>query len=221
MAHAHHVTPGGPETVVARTPELTVIKFSVGPMDNNAYLLRHADGATVLIDAAADPRRITEVIGGDPDVVVTTHRHHDHVGALAEIGTAGSIARYAGTPDVEAIEQATGVTGTTRVWDGDTISAGGIALEAVGLVGHTPGSIALVLTAPGLDHPVLFTGDALFPGGPGKTGSPADFASLLDDLETKLFDRFDDDVAVHPGHGDSTTLGAERPSLPQWRERGW
>lgn len=220
MNHAHHVTPGGPESVVARTSELTV-KFSVGPMDNNCYLLRHTDGATVLIDAAADAGRITEVIGGAPDVVITTHRHHDHVGALAEVGADGVVERYAGTPDAEAIEQATGVAGLQRVWDGDVVTVGGISLEAVGLVGHTPGSIALVLTDPDLDTPVLFTGDALFPGGPGKTGSPADFASLLDDLETKLFDRFDDAAAVHPGHGDSTTLGAERPQLPQWRERGW
>ena len=91
--------------------------------------------------------------------------------------------------------------------------------EVIGLVGHTPGSITLAYAADDTTH--LFTGDSLFPGGPGKTNSPADFASLIDDLETKIFGRFDDDTVVHPGHGDDTTLGAERPHLEEWRSRGW
>ena len=89
----------------------------------------------------------------------------------------------------------------------------------IGLVGHTPGSITLCYV--GGDRTHLFTGDSLFPGGPGKTTSPADFASLLNDLETKIFDRFDDNTVVHPGHGDDTTLGAERAHLAEWRKRGW
>jgi glyoxylase-like metal-dependent hydrolase (beta-lactamase superfamily II) len=67
----------------------------------------------------------------------------------------------------------------------------------------------------------LFTGDSLFPGGPGRTTSPQDFAGLMDDLEAKVFGRFDDATVVHPGHGDDTTLGAERPQLAEWRARGW
>ena len=91
----------------------------------------------------------------------------------------------------------------------------------IGLVGHTPGSIALVLRGTGTGPTHIFSGDSLFPGGVGKTDSPADFASLLDDVTGKIFDRFCDQTIIHPGHGDSTTLGAERPQLAQWRARGW
>ncbi len=79
----------------------------------------------------------------------------------------------------------------------------------IGLVGHTPGSITLAYTGGGVPH--LFTGDSLFPGGPGRTNVQEDFTSLMDDLERKVFDAFGDDTVVHPGHGDDTTLGAERP----------
>jgi glyoxylase-like metal-dependent hydrolase (beta-lactamase superfamily II) len=93
-------------------------------------------------------------------------------------------------------------------------------VEFIHLRGHTPGSLAVLYRDPvGSAH--LFTGDSLFPGGPGKTGSPADFTSLLDDLQTRVFDVLPDDTWVYPGHGDDTTLGAERPHLAEWRERGW
>jgi glyoxylase-like metal-dependent hydrolase (beta-lactamase superfamily II) len=112
------------------------------------------------------------------------------------------------------------VEGLVGVWDGDEVTIGDGQLEVIGLVGHTPGSIALAFTgSDGVVH--LFSGDSLFPGGPGKTSSPADFASLMTDLETKVFGRFDDRTVVHPGHGDGTTLGAERPHLAEWRARGW
>ncbi len=194
-------------------------KTSVGPMDNNAYLLTHDDDA-LLIDAAAEPdvllRQLerVHVVG-----VVTTHRHHDHIGALAQVVAATGAPAYAGTPDAGAITAATGVT-CREVWTGDTIEVGPVRLEVIGLVGHTPGSITLALTP--ADGPVrLFTGDSLFPGGLGKTWKPADFDTLLVDVTTKLFDRFGDDTIVHPGHGDDTTLGAERPHLDEWRTRGW
>ena len=96
---------------------------------------------------------------------------------------------------------------------------GQVPLEVIHLRGHTPGSIALVYR--GDDGPHLFTGDSLFPGGPGKTWSADDFASLMDDLEERVFGTLPDETWVYPGHGDDTTLGRERPSLPEWRERGW
>lgn len=194
-------------------------KTSVGPMDNNAYLLTHADDG-LLIDAAAEPdvllRQLQRVhlVG-----VVTTHRHHDHIGGLAKVVAATGAPAYAGTPDAAAITSATGVP-CVEVWTGDTIDLGPVRLEVIGLVGHTPGSITLALIP--ADGPVrLFTGDSLFPGGVGKTWKSADFDTLLADVTTKLFDRFGDDTIVHPGHGDDTTLGAERPHLDEWRTRGW
>ena len=97
---------------------------------------------------------------------------------------------------------------------------GSCELEVIEVVGHTPGSIVLAYDDPdGVVH--LFTGDSLFPDGVGKTWSPEDFSTLIDEVETKIFDRFADDTWVYPGHGHDTTLGAERPHLQEWRERGW
>lgn len=211
-----HTTPSGPAVDLHRDDGLVVTKRSVGGMDNNVYLLRSGDNL-VMIDAAADAEALLEATRDHgPDVVITTHRHHDHIGALAAIAAERRPRLFAGTPDVAAIQEATGVTGITGVWDGDRITCGPIMLGVIGLVGHTPGAIALVHKGRR-----LFTGDSLFPGGPGRTRSPQDFASLMDDLEAKVFGRYGDDVEVHPGHGDSTTIGAERPHLAQWRARGW
>ena len=192
---------------------------SVGPMDNNAYLLAHGTDA-VLIDPAAEDDVLLGLAAGLNLVgVVTTHRHADHLGALAAVVAATGAVAYAGTPDAAAIADATGVA-CREVWDGDTIAVGGVPLAVIGLVGHTPGSITLAHTP--ADAPDrLFTGDALFPGGIGRTRSGADFDSLFRDVTTKLFDRFGDDTVVHPGHGADTTLGAERPHLGQWRARRW
>jgi glyoxylase-like metal-dependent hydrolase (beta-lactamase superfamily II) len=91
------------------------------------------------------------------------------------------------------------------------------------LRGHTPGSVALYYDAEGAlsASPHLFTGDSLFPGGPGKTGNPKDFAQLMDDLEARVFGPLPDATWVYPGHGSDTTLGTERPHLAEWRARGW
>src|SRR4029450_8625928 len=111
------------------------------------------------------------------------------------------------------------VAGMVGVWDGDHVELGTERLEVTGLGGHTPGSITLSYVGTGGAH--LLAGDSLFPGGAGKTNSPEDFTSLMNDLESKIFDRFDDATVVHPGHGDDTTLGTERPHLAEWRKRGW
>lgn len=190
----------------------------VGPMSNNAYLLRCTrTGDQVLIDAADEPARLLEAIGtAGLTKVVTTHRHGDHWQALEEIVTSTGAETVAGTPDADELP----VTVDTRVWTGDTIAVGDWHLDVIGLVGHTPGSIALVFTPKeGTSH--VFSGDSLFPGGVGKTWSEADFATLIDEVEQKIFGAYGDDTVVHPGHGDSTTLGAERPHLAEWRARGW
>lgn len=197
---------------------LTITKTSVGPMDNNAYLLRCKEtGAQFLIDAANDPDILLSQCGGRLDAILTTHRHHDHwQGALAEVATATGARTYAGRLDAEGIEVSTDVL----VDDGDTIQFGQITLQAIHLSGHTVGSISLLYQDPG-GHPHLFTGDCLFPGGPGRTTNPQDFGSLMDGLETKVFGRLPDDTWVYPGHGKDSTLGNERQSIPEWRARGW
>jgi glyoxylase-like metal-dependent hydrolase (beta-lactamase superfamily II) len=199
--------------------DLAITKLSVGPMDNNAYLLRcRQTGEQLLIDAANEPDRLLALIGdGGLARVVTTHRHADHWQALAEV-LAATGARAVAHPDDAA---ALPVKVDEPVVDGDVVPVGTCQLEVIHLVGHTPGSIALLYRDPsGVPH--LFTGDSLFPGGVGNTfGSAANFRSLLHDVETKLFDRLPDETVVYPGHGADTTLGNERPALPEWRARGW
>ena len=219
MAGLNHVEPGGEPLTLPLSATVTLTKLSVGPMDNNAYLLR-AEGGTLLVDAAADAERLLQVTGSTVDTVVTTHRHGDHWQALSAVADATGAVLMCGRPDVDAIATGAWVEGLAGLWDGDRVGVGDESLEVIGLVGHTPGSIALAYVAPdGVTH--LFTGDSLFPGGVGRVTNPEDFKSLLHDVETKLFERFPDDTVVHPGHGDDTTLGAERPHLAEWRTRGW
>ena len=217
MTYSGAVRVGGPADVHELT-DLMISKVAVGAMNNNAYLLRcRATGEQLLIDAAAEAGTLLRLIGDDGIAsVVTTHRHGDHWQALAEVVAATGARTYAGRYDAEGITVPTDVL----VDDGGTLRVGEVVLTARHLVGHTPGSIALVYDDPhGAPH--LFTGDCLFPGGPGRTTLPNDFNSLMDDIEAKLFDQLPDETWVYPGHGHDTTLGAERPHLTEWRARGW
>ncbi|ASO21456.1 glyoxylase-like metal-dependent hydrolase (beta-lactamase superfamily II) [Actinoalloteichus hoggarensis] len=216
-----HVEPGGP-AVRRELAELTITKVSVGPMDNNAYVLHcPRSGDAVLIDAAADPERLSDLLGHEDDrprlrTIVTTHGHPDHWQALGAVAGAYGTNLAAHPADAEALP----VPLDFLLENGHTLEVGRSELEVIHLRGHTPGSIALLYRDPqGSAH--LFTGDSLFPGGPGRTTSPEDFTSLMDDLETRIFDVLPDDTWVYPGHGDDTTLGAERPHLGEWRSRGW
>lgn len=211
------VRPGGPPAV-RDLAALTITKLSVGPMDNNAYLLRCKEtGTQVLVDAAAEPERLLSLVGGAGLAsVVTTHRHRDHWGGLAEIIAATGARAYAHPLDAPELP-----VPCTPLPGGDTLAVGTCRLEVIHLRGHTPGSIALLYDDPA-GTPHLFTGDSLFPGGVGNTwGDPAAFASLIDDVERRVFDRLPDSTWLYPGHGNDSTLGAERPALPEWRARGW
>jgi len=207
---------GGPADV-RELAKLIVTKVAVGPMDNNAYLLRcRSTGEEVLVDAANEPDRLLDLVGEGLAGVVTTHRHPDHWQGLERVVAETGARTYAGRPDAEGIPVAT----VELLDDGGQVRVGDVTLEVIHLRGHTPGSVALCYDDPqGRAH--LFTGDSLFPGGVGKTGSRADFDQLIGDVTTKVFDRLLDETWVYPGHGDDTTLGAERPHLQEWRERGW
>ncbi len=218
MTYSGNVQVGGPADV-HELSGLIVSKLAVGEYNNNAYLLRcRRTGAQVLVDAAAEPGRLLDLVGADGlAAVVTTHRHGDHWQALAHVVAATQAQTYASRDDASAIPVPT----DAFLGDGDLLPVGDVTLKVTALRGHTPGSIALLYDDPeGAPH--LFTGDSLFPGGPGNTeGDPERFDSLMTDLETRIFDRLPDETWVYPGHGSDTTLGAERPSLPQWRARGW
>ncbi|HEY8534782.1 MAG TPA: MBL fold metallo-hydrolase [Micromonospora sp.] len=217
MAYTGVVTPGGVPDV-RELEHLTITKVSVGPMDNNAYLLRcRATGEQLLIDAANEAPRLLDLIGdAGLTTVVTTHRHQDHWMALEEVVARTGARSLAHAADAEAIPVV-----TDTIADGDRITVGACELEVIHLVGHTPGSVALLYRDPA-GFPHLFTGDSLFPGGVGNThGDPTCFASLINDVERKIFDRLPDETWFYPGHGHDSTLGAERPALPEWRARGW
>jgi glyoxylase-like metal-dependent hydrolase (beta-lactamase superfamily II) len=217
MTYSGQVTVGGPADV-HELKDLMITKIAVGPMDNNAYLLRcRATDEQLLIDAANEADTLLGMIGDDGIAsVVTTHQHGDHWQALAAVVAATRARTYAGRDDADGIPVPTDVL----VDDGDVIRVGQVELTARHLVGHTPGSIALVYDDPH-GHPHVFTGDCLFPGGPGRTTRPEEFNSLMGGLETKLFGVLPDETWIYPGHGNDTTIGRERPHLAEWRTRGW
>src|SRR3954462_7599624 len=196
---------------------LMITKVAVGPMDNNAYFLRcHSTGDVLLIDAANEPDRLLRELGQEGlGRIVTTHQHFDHWQALPELVAATGAPVAAHPADAGELP----VPVAEKLEDGDTVQLGDCSLSVIHLVGHTPGSIALLYQGP--DRPHLFTGDSLFPGGVGRTTSPEDFSSLINDVTKKVFEALPDETWVYPGHGKDTTLGAERPSLDEWRERGW
>ena len=217
MSYTGEVTPGS-QPAVRELDALRITKVSVGPMDNDAYLLEcRTSGELALVDAANDAPTLLSLLGGRPLArVVTTHRHRDHWVALEEVVSATGMPATSSAPAAVRAPVAT----DEPLADGDVVRVGDVAFEVIHLVGHTPGSVAL-LYADAAGHPHLFTGDSLFPGGVGKTAGPAEFATLIDDVSRKLFDRLPDDTWFSPGHGGDSTLGAERPSLPEWRARGW
>ncbi|UQX12501.1 MBL fold metallo-hydrolase [Candidatus Mycobacterium methanotrophicum] len=215
-----HVDPG---TAARRTlPGATIIKASVGPMDNNAYLVTCSEtGETLLIDAANDAEFLIDLVrryAPKVSLIVTSHQHFDHWQALEAVAQATGAPTAANEIDAGPLP----VKPDRLLAGGDTVQIGKLTFDVMHLRGHTPGSIALALDGPATGGVTqLFTGDCLFPGGVGKTRQPGDFTQLLEDVTTRVFDVYGDSTVVYPGHGDDTTLGADRPSLADWRERGW
>lgn len=214
-------------TLVKDLGRLTVRSISVSEMDNNVYLITaKRSGAQVLIDAADDLPAIQELLAeGAKDaaepaqlaLIATTHQHWDHVRALEGLVEATGAPVAAGRLDVAGIPVPVSVV----LDHGDVGNFDGFDLTAVHLRGHTPGSIAYVLEEEDAP-PLIFSGDSLFPGGVGNTQKDADrFALLYGDVVDRLFTVYPDESEVYPGHGRPTTLGAERPHLGEWLERGW
>ncbi|WP_138442844.1 MBL fold metallo-hydrolase [Sinomonas susongensis] len=206
---------------------VTVRSVSVGDMDNNVYLITGKEsGQQLLIDAADDLPALRRLLDeGAQDaaqparlaLVATTHQHWDHVRALEGLVAETRARTAAGRQDVSGIPVPVDVV----LDHGDVVNFDGFDVTAVHLRGHTPGSIAYVLKDGDAPH-LIFSGDSLFPGGVGNTQKDPDrFALLFGDVVERLFDVYPDDAVVLPGHGRSTTLGAERPQLDAWRARGW
>lgn len=193
---------------------VTVKKFSVGEMDNNVYVVICPQTRdAMIIDAAADaPRILEEVRGLNVKGILTTHSHWDHIRAIDEVKRALNVPDGVGAADADKLNNPPSFT----VSDGQVFQIGTVRLRAIHNPGHTPGSTSYVI-----DDKVLFSGDTLFPGGPGNTQKdPVRFATIMNSLRTKLF-TLPDHVIVMPGHGKDTTIGAERPHLDEWQARGW
>lgn len=211
------------QTAARRTlPGVTIVKMSVGPMDNNVYLVTCAEtGETLLIDAANDPELLVDLVAVNApklDLIVTTHQHFDHWQALEAVAEATGAPTAVHQLDADALP----VKPDRFLAGGDAIVIGELTFDVIHLRGHTPGSVALALRPAGERTAVqLFSGDCLFPGGVGKTWESGAFEELLGDVTSQLFGVYGDDTVVYPGHGDDTTLGEERPHLHEWRERGW
>ena len=186
----------------------------VGPMDNNVYVLRCKEtGQAVLIDAANEHDRLLDLCRRLNVVkVLETHGHWDHIQAVPAVREAGIDVGV--TPDDAGMLPSYDFL----LEDDSVFEVGRLRLKTIHTPGHTPGSMCFLLEG----APVLFSGDTLFPGGPGATSFPGgDFPTIIRSVEERLFAPLAPDVLVLPGHGDDTTIGTERPHLQEWIDRGW
>jgi glyoxylase-like metal-dependent hydrolase (beta-lactamase superfamily II) len=192
-----------------------VHKLVVGPYDNNVFVIRcRATGDAVLIDAANEHEKLLELCTQlGVRRVLETHGHWDHIQAIPAMREAGFevAVTAADAPRLKDVGY------DVFIDDAEVIEVGNLRLLAIHNPGHTEGSISFAVT----DTPLLFTGDTLFPGGPGNTAlEGGDFATIIQSIDNKLF-TFPPDTIVLPGHGLDTTIGAERPHLQTWVDRGW
>jgi glyoxylase-like metal-dependent hydrolase (beta-lactamase superfamily II) len=191
-----------------------VHRFVVGPIENNVYVVRcRASGEATLIDAANEHDRLLRVATRlGVTSVLETHGHWDHIGAVEQVRDAGI--------DVWVRSEDAGMLPSyDHLLEDDTVHVvGQLKLRTIHTPGHTPGSISFALEG----TPVLFTGDTLFPGGPGNTTfEGGDFATIIQSIEERFYRVFDDNTIFWPGHGSESTIGAERSHLDEWVERGW
>lgn len=186
----------------------------LGQYDNNVFVVACAQtGDGVIIDAAAEPDRILELADGvQVKAILTTHGHFDHIQAVDAVSESLSIPFRLHAADDSIANR----PNPDPLTDGEVVEFGETSLLTVHTPGHTPGSVSFL--TPG----VVFSGDTLFPGGPGATRfDHSSFETIIESISTRLF-ALDDETVVYPGHGPTnTTIGTERPALPDWVERGW
>ncbi len=188
-------------------------KVVVGPMDNNVFVLRCREtGDAVLLDAANEHEKLLELCRTlHVRSVLETHGHWDHIQAVPQLRDAGY------SVHVTAQDAAMLPSYDEVIEDDSVITVGRLRLHTIATPGHTAGSMCFRLEG----SPVLFSGDTLFPGGPGNTKFGGDFPTIIRSIEDRLFARLEPETVVLPGHGDDTTIGAELPHLQEWVDRGW
>jgi glyoxylase-like metal-dependent hydrolase (beta-lactamase superfamily II) len=206
--YARGVRPAHYESTAVR-----VEKVVVGPFENNAYVVRcRSTGEAVLVDAANEHELLVPLCRAlGVRRVLTTHGHFDHIQAVEAVREAGIDVGVA-VEDAQMLPSYDFVIG-----DEDAIAVGDLQLRAIHTPGHTPGSTSFLLEG----EPLLFSGDTLFPGGPGNTVfEGASFEQIIASIDRRLF-TLPADLLVLPGHGLDTTVGTERPHLQEWVDRGW
>jgi len=206
-------TAGTAGTRIWSATGIEVHQVVVGPMDNNVYVVCCTEtGDAVLLDAANEHERLLELCRAlGVRRVLETHGHWDHIQAVTQLRDAGYEVA------VTQADAAMLPSYDSTIDDEDVIAVGNLRLQALHTPGHTPGSVCFTVEG----TPLLFSGDTLFPGGPGNTTfDGGDFDTIIRSLDERLF-TLADDTLVLPGHGDQTTIGAERPHLQEWVDRGW
>jgi glyoxylase-like metal-dependent hydrolase (beta-lactamase superfamily II) len=191
-----------------------VHRMVVGPVDNNVYIVRcRRTGDALLVDAANEHDALLEVCRTlGVRMVVETHGHWDHIQAVPAVRDAGI------SVSVTAADAAMLPSYDLLLDDEGVLEVGRLRVHNIATPGHTPGSMCFAVEG----TPLLLSGDTLFPGGPGNTTfEGGDFPTIIRSIESRLFARFDSKTVVLPGHGASTTIGAEAPQLQEWVDRGW
>ena len=200
-------------TLHFKDSELEIHKVVVGPMDNNVFVIRCKEtGEGLLIDAANEHELLLDLCKQlNVQSVIETHGHWDHIQAVPHVRDAG-YSVHVTQADAHMLESYDEI-----LEDESVINVGRVRLETILTPGHTPGSMCFKVK----DKPILFSGDTLFPGGPGATQfEGGDFEKIINSIESRLF-TLDKRTVVLPGHGDNTTIGNEQPNLDEWIDRGW
>jgi glyoxylase-like metal-dependent hydrolase (beta-lactamase superfamily II) len=218
------------DTIHYQDALVVVHKVVVGPMDNNVFVVRCKEsGDAVLLDAANEHERLLELCQGlGVRTVLETHGHWDHIQAIPAIRDAGYEVGITAA-DTAMLERGLVAEGASPaadplasydflLEDESVIEVGRLRIHTMATPGHTPGSMCFRVEG----TPLFFAGDTLFPGGPGNTSfEGGDFDTIITSLDRRIFASLPDDTIVLPGHGDDTTIGAEKPHLAEWAERGW
>ena len=186
---------------VVQDSAVTIIRLELGPFGTNAYIVVcQATLDSVVVDAPGEADEIVKQLANtNPKYILITHNHFDHIMALEELKTKLKVPIAVHPLDAGGLPSRPDM----ELDDGDTIEVGKLKIKVLHVPGHTPGGLCF------LTGRYLISGDTIFPGGPGKTGTPADFKQILKSIETKLL-VLPDDTEVYPGHGDATVLGKEK-----------
>lgn len=196
--------------IVVNKENIQIECYALGAFGTNSYIITGLEtGDSVVVDAPGDAPKIREQLKHTkPKYILMTHNHMDHTGALAELKSALNVPVAAHAADAGRLP----IPADMQLTDGEAITFGNIRLTVRHTPGHTPGSLCFYTEG------YLISGDTLFPGGPGKTGSPSDFRQIVESLQRKIF-VLPDDTQVFPGHGDHTILGKEKQAFEAFTAR--